>query len=480
MKNRTIKIQIFSILTFVILLQSCAMFKVPQKVANTKLPDSYNEINEVDSVNTAQVKWEDFFEDPFLVDLIDSALVNNKEFNMILQKINRANNEVFSRKGEYLPSLYGTVGAGAEKAGTYTRDGAVEEGLDMKGGKAFPTILGDFQIGLNVSWEIDIWKKLRNSKNIATREYLASIEGKNFLMTNLIGEIANTYYELLALDSKLVNLNENIAIQQNALKVVNQLQKSARVNSLAVKRFEAELKKNQSEIYNVKQEIFESENLLNFLIGNPNVTIARSNTNFLEFSPKVIKTGLPSQLLGNRPDVRMAEQELEASKLSIKVAKANFFPSFGIKAGVGFQSFNPKFLLTSPESIVFNILGEVVGKLANFNSIKAEYKNARSNQIQAAFEYEQTILNAYIEVANELSKVENIQKTTDLQMQEVNLLTESIDISNQLFQSARADYMEVLLTQRDALEAKMRLIETKQIQMNTMVNLYKSLGGGWH
>ena len=465
-------------LSFVVLLQSCAIFKTPQKEANTTLPESFT-ANQVDSINSAKVKWQDFFADPYLIQLIDSALINNKELNIVLQKIDIANNEIRTRKGEYLPQVNGVINAEGEKVGAYTRDGAVEENLEIKEGKEFPKFLGNFQVGLSASWELDIWKKLRNAKNVAVMEYLATVEGKNFLVTNLIGEIADSYYELIALDNQLLNLEENIAIQQNALQIVEQLLQSARVNSLAVYRFEAEVRKNQSEIYKVKQEIFEVEARINFLVGKTSWKIERDTNSFAELVPSIIQTGIPAQLLENRPDIRQAEQELLAAKLNIKVAKANFFPSVGIDASLGFQAFNPKFLINSPQSIVASIVGDLVAPLINRNAIKAAYKNANSKQIQAAYDYEQTIINAYREVIIEVSNIDNIQKAYDLQNEEVALLTESIEISNKLFQSARADYMEVLLTQRDALDAKMRLIETKKAQMIATVDLYKALGGGW-
>lgn len=478
MKNNN-KIKYLIILAICSLaIQSCAIFKIPQKEANVALPSNYNTEN-TDSLNTSKLKWKEFFEDPYLTNLIDSTLVNNKELNIIMQKINIANNEIMARKGEYLPHVDGFIGADGEKVGAYTRNGAVEEGLNMSNGKEFPKFLGNFQFGLTATWEIDIWKKLRNAKNAAVKEYLASIEGRNFLVTNLIGEIANSYYELLALDNELNIVKENIEIQKNALEMVKLLQQSAKTTSLAVKRFEAELQKNNSEIYKIQQKITETENNINFLTGKTSQKIDRNSDAFISITPKVISSGIPSQLLDNRPDIRKAEQELEASKLNIKVARAKFFPSFGINTGVGFQAFNFKYLLSSPESILFNIAGELIAPLVNLKSIKAEYKNANAKQIQAAYEYEQTILNAYREVANQLAKVDNIQKTYDLETKQVNLLNESIGISQNLFQSARADYMEVLLTQRDALEAKVSLVNTKKEQMNAMVNLYKALGGGW-
>jgi len=311
-------------------------------------------------------------------------------------------------------------------------------------------------------------------------EYMASQEGRNLLVTNLVAEIANSYYELIALDSQLSNLEQNIEIQKNALEIVKLLKESARTTSLAVKRFEAEVQKNQSEIYSLKQEIVETENKINFLVGRLPQPVKRSTTNFIEMQPKMVNAGLPSQILENRPDVRKAQLELDAAKLNIKVAKANFYPSLGLKAGVGFEAFNPEFLLESPASLLYNIAGDIVAPLVNRNAIKAQYKNANAKQIQAAYEYEQTLLNAYKEVVNQLSKIDNLEKNYNLKSQQVASLDESVEISNLLFQSARADYMEVLLTQRDVLEAKMALIETRKDQMVAMVNLYRALGGGWN
>ncbi|MEZ4978988.1 MAG: TolC family protein [Chitinophagales bacterium] len=474
-KNKT---RAFLVIVSILVLQACAIFKLPQKEANTKLPSNYEDFQR-DTSNTAKLSWQDFFEDPYLLNLIDSALINNKELNITLQKINMANNEILLRKGEYLPFVNGQVAADGEKVGKYTRNGAVEENLAIKDGIENPKFLGNFQLGLSASWELDVWKKLRNAKNAAILEYMASVEGKNFLMTNLIAEVANSYYELLALDNQLKNLEENISIQQNALAMVKLLLQSARVNSLAVNRFEAEVRKNQSEIFNIQQDIFEVETRINFLCGKSSSKVDRNAESFIDLSPKLIAYGLPSDLLENRPDIRMAEQELEAAKLNIKVAKAKFFPSFGINAGIGFQAFNPKFLFNSPASILGSVAGEMLAPLVNRNAIKAEYKNANSKQIQAAFEYEQAIINGYREVVIQISKINNMQKNYELKKQQVELLTQSIEIANDLFQSARADYMEVLLTQRDALEAKMNLIASKKEQMKASIDLYRALGGGW-
>jgi outer membrane protein, multidrug efflux system len=461
-----------------LMLQACGIPEMTPKNEDSHLPDSFKP-GLLEQENSAIIKWNDFFEDPNLLSLIDTAIVNNKEINIMLQRINVAENEIQARKGAYLPSVNFGTAAGGEKTGKYTRNGAVEENLPIANGQAFPAFLGDYQFGLFSSWEIDIWKKLRNAKQVAVLEYMASTEGKNFLVTNLVAEVARAYYELVTLDNQLENLEQNIAIQQNGLRMVKQLQIFARTTALAVKRYEAEVAKNQGKRYDIKQQITVVENRINFLLGRTPQPIKRDSAGFMDIKPKVIQAGIPSQLLENRPDIRKAEYELSAANLNIEVARANFYPSFGIKAGIGFDAFALKYLINTPESLAAMVAGELVAPLVNKNAITAEYKNSNAKQIQAAYEYEQSIINAYTEVANQLSNIDNLDKNYTFKKSQVDSLVQSINVANQLFKSARADYLEVLLTQRDALEAKKELIETKQKQITAMVDLYKSLGGGW-
>jgi len=462
-----------------LLLQACGIPAMTTKKADQSLPDSFR-MDLSQKANTATVKWKEFFEDPNLLNLIDTAVANNKEVNIILQRINVAQNEIQARRGAYLPFVNFGASAAGEKTADFTRNGAVENNLDIKPGEAFPAFLGDYQFGLFSTWEIDVWKKLRNATQVSVLEYMASIEGKNFLVTNLVAEVSHSYYELIALDNQLENLEQYIVLLQKGLGMVKQLQFYARTNTLAVKRYEAEVSKNQSKKYEIKQQIKMTENRINFLLGRTQQPIKRTTSGFMDIKPKMLQAGIPSQLLQNRPDIRKSELELAAADLNISVARANFYPSFGIKAGIGFEAFALKFLINTPESLAASIAGEMVAPLVNKNAITAEYKNANAKQIEAAYEYEQSIIKAFMEVSNQLSNIDNLDKNYQHKSTQVNALVQSIDVANKLFLSARADYLEVLLTQRDALDAKRELIETKQKQMIAMVDLYKSLGGGWH
>ncbi len=461
-----------------LLLGACAIptSMIPRN-ERKNLPEQF--ANSTDTLNSAKVKWKDYFQDPYLNALIDTALRNNQELNIVLQEINIAKNEVRGRKGEYLPFIDLQGGVGVEKTPRYTRSGAVDATTEIKPGQEFPDPLPDFLLAANFSWQVDIWKKLRNAKKSAMMRYLASQEGKNFLVTHLVAEIANSYYELMAYDNQLEILKKNIEIQQNALGIVRLEKQAAKVTELAVRRFEAEVLKNQSRLFHVAQEIVEAENRINFLVGRLPQPVMRNSQGFTELTPATVYSGIPSQILQNRPDIRQAELELAAAKLDVKSARASFYPQLNISGLIGFEAFDAGYLLSKPESMMYSIMGGLTAPLVNRNGIKAMYYNANARQIQAMHQYERTILSACIEVANQLSNIKNMKNSYDLRSQQVAALTESIDISTRLFRSARADYMEVLLTQRDALESKFELIETKMQQMQAMVNVYQALGGGW-
>lgn len=449
-----------------------------QKATNAPIPARYSE--KQDTANVARMSWMEFFTDPYLHALIDSALGNNQELNITLQEIEISRNEVRVRKGEYLPFVRLQAGAGVEKVGHYTHQGATDATTEFEPGEEMPEPLQDYLVGAFASWEVDIWRELRNAKKSAMLRYLATAEGRNFMVTNLVAEIANSYYELMALDNQLEILKSNIRIQENALEIVKLQKSAARATELAVRKFEAEVFKNQSRQFSIQQSILETENRINFLVGRYPQPVQRNSLTFTDMVPERIHAGLPSQLLENRPDVRQAELELAAAKLDIQVAKAEFYPSLGISAGVGYRAFNAKYLLRMPESVLYTLAGDLVAPLINRNAIKANYYSANAKQIQAVYHYERTLLSAYIEVVNQLSNIENLERSYDLEAKQVQALNESIKISNGLFKSARADYMEVLMTQRDALESKFELIETKKQQMNAMVNIYQALGGGWN
>jgi NodT family efflux transporter outer membrane factor (OMF) lipoprotein len=465
------------VLSVCLAVASCKVPAIIPAENNKAVPDSYN--NNRDTTNISAIQWRKFFTDQDLINLIDTALKNNQELMITMQEIELAKNDVQFRHGALMPSVGVKAGIGVEKVGRYTSQGAGDATTEIAPGKEFPDPLMDYAVAAYANWEVDIWKKLHNAKKAAITRYLSTVEGRNFAQTNLIAEVANSYYELLAFDNQLKIVRQNIELQKNALEIVKIQKEASRATELAVQKFQAEVLKSQSLEFDILQNIKETENKLNFMLGRYPQEIARDTSNILNLMPATVTSGIPSQLLANRPDIKKAELELAAAKLDIKVARAEFYPSLGISAAIGMQAFKPSYFVKLPESLLYSLAGDLAGPLINRNAIKAEFNSANTRQLQALYNYQRTILNAYFEVSNQLSNISNLEKSYDLKSKQVDALTRSIDISNDLFKSARADYLEVLMTQRDALESKLELIETKKEELNAVVNIYRNLGGGW-
>lgn len=481
MENSKIK-NIFIALALSLVLASCKapMATVIKDEVKETIPQNFNQEEQQDANNNSgTTPWRQFFTDPNLVSLIETALKNNQDLLITLQEIEIAKSGVLAKKGKLSPTVSAAVGAGLKKAGRYTSEGAGDASTEIEPGKPIPDPLGNFEGGLMANWEIDIWKKLRNEKESAVAHYLSTVEGKNFVLSNLIEEVADDYYELLALDNQLDIIQQYIKLQQKALEISKIQKEAAAATELAVKKFEAELAKSKATEYTIRQQITEKENEINALLGRYPQPIIRAKENFMSTIPQTIYTGIPSQLLANRPDIKQAELELKASKLDVQAARKEFYPSLEISATLGLEAFKPSYLVKMPESIAYNLVGELAGPLINKSAIKANFQTADAKQVQALYEYDKTILNAYLDVANLMSKIKNIDQYYQLKSQETKALDQSIDIANQLFRNSRADYLEVLLNQRDALDAKMDLIEAKQKQLSTVVDIYKGLGGGW-
>jgi multidrug efflux system outer membrane protein len=454
--------------------------KTPQTIVNSDrklMPKSFTETK--DSINSADIKWKDFFADKNLNTLIDTALSNNFDVLMTLQKIEIARNDLRLSKGAMLPTISSNFAYLQRKFGYYTMDDAGNRTTEITPGQMVPTNLPDYFIGLQTTWEVDIWGKLRNKKKAAFSRYISSLEGTNLVLTNLVSEIATNYYELIALDNELDIIRETIKLQQDALEIIKVQKEAGAANELAVKQFEAEVLNSQGLEFETLQQIAENENKTNFLLGRFPQSIIRDKANFTSPISTQIKVGIPSQLLKNRPDIKQAEFELLATKFDVRTAKAAFYPSFNITGLLGFQAFNTAFLFTSPQSLAYSLLGGLATPLLNRSAIKVQFNNAKANQIEAMLNYQKSILNGYVEVSNEVSNIKNLEQIHERKTKEVEALTQSIGISNELFKSGRATYFEVLMIQSRSLQAKLELVNTKKRQHKATVNIYKALGGGW-
>jgi NodT family efflux transporter outer membrane factor (OMF) lipoprotein len=441
-------------------------------------PGSYNGVASAE--NSGHLGIQEFFDDAVLTQLISEGLMQNQELKIRNQEVMIASNEILSRRGAYLPFVTGGLRGGFERTSKFTPLGAAEDQLTYPGGGTFPDPLGNVNLSANLFWEIDIWRRLRNARDAAIQRYCEAVEARNFLITQIVAEIATNYYELAALDQRLVYLDQTIELQQKSLEVSRAQKDAGRGTELPVQRFLAEVRRNESQRLIVRQQIIETENRINFLTGRYPQHVDRQQWDFIRLDSQPLQVGVPSDLLRNRRDIIAAEYEVAASGLDVLVAKANFYPRLSINAGVGFEAFNPRYLF-DPGAFIAGTAGELVAPLINKRAIQAEYKNANARQLQAIYNYQRTVLNAFTEVVNSLNKVDNYRNSVAIKHEQVQALESSVDVATQLFQNARpeADYIDVLFSQRDLLEARTVLIETKQQQLSAIVAAYQALGGGY-
>lgn len=464
----------FLLITF----SGCSTLNTDLSIPEKEIPAGFQN-QKSSSTTIADIKWRQYFADALLQKLIDTAISNNSDLQIALQRIEMSRSSVKLANGALLPQVSLNVGGSVRRFGLYTMDGAGNASTEITPGQTVPVNLPDMYVGLQSSWEVDIWGKLRNQRKSAISQYLSSIEGTNFVISNLIADVAINYNELLALDNELDIVRQTIRKQQEALEVVRLQKEAGRANELAVQQFNAQLLNTQVLEKNVHQQIIEAENKINFLLGRYPQAIERTKGIFFKEIPQEILAGVPSQLLANRPDVRAAELQIEASQFDLKAARAAFFPNFNITASFGFQAFNPEFLFVSPASIAYSVMGTLVAPLINMNALKAQFNTAKANQLTAMHNYQKTILNATIEVANELSNIQNLHQINSLKKQQSDVLKQSVDSSNELFKYARASYLEVLMAQQSALQSNLELIDVTKRQRMSTINIYKALGGGW-
>lgn len=455
--------------------------EIPQNRPLLAMPQKFVTKQDSSAIDLPTIK--SFFSDSTLVALIDTAFVNNFDLQMTLQKIEIARAGVRFTQGLGKPDLAANVTIGQRKFGNYTIDGVgnydTQFSTNINEKQQIPDpIIPDYYLGVQSSWEIDLWGKLKSQKASAAAKLLASQSGKNLVVSELVALIASAYYELLILDNELDFLEENIILQERAVEITRVLKQAGQANQLGVDLLNAQLLSSKALKIEVKQEIVEAESRLNYLVGRYPQPILRQKVAWAKVIPPKLTVGVPSRLLENRPDIKQAEYELLATNANLFTAKAAFYPSLNLTGGLGLQSFKA-LLWLNPASLAMNTFGGLTAPLANRRQIIAELMASKADQKMAYINYQKTVVNSFTEVYNQLNLIQNTNDMYDLKVQEVDVLRLSINNSAELFRSGRATYLEVITAQKNALQSQIELINLKKRQYNAVIGLYKSLGGGW-
>lgn len=447
------------------------------KIPERKLPNHFARASAGNSA--ASVSWKTYFADPQLTKLIAGALSGSPDVQIALQHVQLARAGVRHATGARLPQLSLNAGVGISKAGRYTADGAGNASTEITPGRTVPTNLGDLSLGLQSTWELDVWGRLKSLRQSALAQYLASVEGTNWVVTQLVSDIASAYFELVALDHRRDVLTLTVQRQREAVDVVRLQKQAGRANELAVQQFEAQLASTRSLEEETVRRIHECENQINLLRGAYQLPVARTTASQLHEVAGTIAAGVPSQLLHNRPDIREAELLVEASKWDLQVARAAFFPTLSISAGVGFRAFDPKYLFYTPESLTYSAGANLLAPLVNRSAIEAQFDAATARQVQAMYNYQKIVLTAFAEVANGLSDLEHRARIVEIKKEQSAAVRQTVETADMLYRAGQAGYFEVLMAQQNTLAAELELIDAMRDQRFTSVSLYRALGGGW-
>ncbi len=429
-----------------------------------------------DSLGVKQVAldWIHFFPDSLLQTYIQQAIQENRELKITKEEVAARYAEIEGKRGEYLPQVSPVVGMGVDKSSHFSRMGALEEGVAMPGARVFPKPLPDFAGVLQATWEVDIWKRLRNARQAAIFRFQASQEGQQWQTTQVVAEVASLYYEIQTLDRLVALIQQSVQVQDRVIELVHKQKENARANQLAVSRLEAQRWNTQNLRYTFERERVGLANQLRMLMGQWAGPIVTS-----PMDPNGLT--LPSypvdQWVRLRPDCRQAEQEVQAARMDVEVVRAQFLPSLTLRSGVGLQAFRPDFLVR-PEALALSLLGDMAAPWINRKALMAQYQTAQANQRKAIWAYDQTLLKAHQEITTHWLSWKLLEKNKEAKSNEVRLLEQANGAAWQLYQNARADYSEVLLTQRETLEAQRELVEIEWKQWQTRIQLYRSLGGG--
>jgi outer membrane protein, multidrug efflux system len=457
-----------SILSFgVFLFSACVKPSIYQQ-PNVKTENLYRGVEQTDSTNIANLKWNELFTDPILQDLIERGLAENLNLKIVTERIAAVQATFRESELAFFPSLSASL--------TRTENQLSSRAVNFPAGSIrLATSTNSMQ--LNTSWEADIWGKLKSAKKAAFANLMKEDATKRAIQTELIANIANAYYGLLALDKQLLVTEQTVANRKESVESMRALKEASYVTEAEVMQSEANLYSAEVLIPNIKKGIRETENLLSFLLGAPSTSVRRSNLESQKTN-EALQTGLPAQLLQKRPDVQQAEFALVAAFENVNVAKTYFYPSLTITAGGGFNSFELKDFFNN--SIFYSLVGGLTQPIFSKGRNEARLAIANADKNQAMYGFQQSLLGAGQEVSNALFAYNTAVEREGIRSKEIESLTKAVEYTKELLvYSSNTNYTDVLNSEQALIVSKLNGVNDKLEQLQSVVNLYRALGGGW-
>ena len=424
--------------------------------------------NVVSTNSFADLPWWGVFIDPVLQDLVREALTNNYDLRITLTRVDQARALQAQARSQFMPQI-GYTGEAARGRDTY---------LGAPTLFPRPTTTDSYLAAFEAVWEIDLWGRVRRMNEAARANFMASQEGRRAVLTSVISGVAAAYFELLELDDQLAIAQRTRDSYERTLKLFSDQHAGGLASKLEVSRAELALRSVTATIPEIERQISLKENEINTLLGRNPGPVERTSTLLAQEMPVEIPVGLPSSLLERRPDVRAAEQQVHAANAEIGVAVGDFFPRIGLTTLYGGTSMDFDKLLKSDANI-WSAAATAAGPVFTGGRLTGHYRQMKAAFEQAKLAYQQTALVAFREVSDALISHRRYEDERVEQTQAVGAGRDAVELATARYKEGKASYYEVLEAQQQLYPAENTLSRIEVARRLTIVQLYKSLGGGW-
>ena len=438
-----------------------------------ELPDQYrNSTIRVDS-SIANIPWKKFFTDTTLQELIDSAVAKNFDMMIAMKNIESAQQVLRQARLGQWPTISGQIAVASNRPSDNSLNG-------LNAGQFLGTKhVEDYNANIAIAWEADIWGKIRRQKEAALYNYIQTAEVRKAVQTRLVADVAQGYYNLLALDAQLEVAKKNYVLDDSTVRIIRLQFDAGQATSLAIEQADAQKLAAALLIPALEQDIAVQENALRVLSGELPSAINRNETISEFHVNEIFSTGVPAEMVSLRPDVRANELALQEANARVGIAQANMYPTLAITATGGVNSFKVTNWFNIPASLFGLASASITQPIFQRRQLKTQYELAKIDRERSVIQFRQAVLNAVGEVSDALIRVEKLREQRDIASARADTLLNATRNARMLFKNGMANYLEVITAQATALQSQLQVADLKRQHLNSLVDLYRSLGGGW-
>ena len=472
----TIKTSLIKIFSIPLLFFSCKTEKIANSSENlVPLPAHFRHEQPTTQQNSSigSIPWKTFFKNPVLQTLIDSAILYNADMQLALKNIESSKLLVKQAKMDFFPTIQAQITANSTNPSNNSLNGvSLSEFLKQNH-------IEDYTASVGLSWEVDVWGKIRNKNKAVLAEYLQSEEAKKLIQTQLISQIAKGYYQLLLLYDLQHIAQQNLNLSAKTLTMVEEQYEVGDMTLLALEQVHAQKLAAEVLIPEFQQQIHLQETAIQILSGHLPDEI-QTTENLVDIQlPEEYFSGVPADLLARRPDVKAAELAVTAADAYQKSAKAQMYPSLVISAEAGVNALKASNWFTLPASLFGAVAGSITQPILQRRALKTQYELAQIEQEKSVIIFKQSLISAVGEVSDALISIQKLKQKHDITKQRTQRLRNATQHADLLFETGSASYLEVITAQSNVLQTELQLAQIKKDELAAVVDLYRSLGGGW-